>query len=291
MSHQTIVRRLTEYLENSPYPVELAYLFGSAARGQTTPLSDVDVAVYLDEPDRAKRVRAYLPLLLDLKQAIGDGEVDLVYVNDASPALAYRIIAGELLYCADESKRVEVEARALSMYMDEEDLHQTYDRYLRRRILAGRMGERSSDMIDKRVVNDRLAYIHQMLTRLKGRRSLSLEEFKANEDQCDAASYELQTCIEAMTDIGNHLIAAVGLRKPKDRGEIMTVLAEAGVIPKDLANRLTKAIGLRNVLVHGYLGLVLDTVYQTVQEDLGDIEEFCGNVVRYLAQVSEGDQE
>ena len=49
--------RLAEYFQHCPYPVTLAYLFGSAARGEATPLSDVDVAVYLDGLDRAQRHR------------------------------------------------------------------------------------------------------------------------------------------------------------------------------------------------------------------------------------------
>lgn len=122
-----------------------------------------------------------------------------------------------------------------------------------------------------------------MLARLKSRRSLSLAELQADEDRRNATLYELQTCIEAMTDIGNHLIAAVGLRKPGDRDEIMLILAEAGIISEPLARRLVKTVGLRNILVHGYLDLVVDIVYQTIQEDLGDIEAFCRDIIRYMA--------
>jgi uncharacterized protein YutE (UPF0331/DUF86 family)/predicted nucleotidyltransferase len=276
-------RKLTAYFGRCPYPVALAYLFGSTMRGQGTPLSDIDLAIYLDEPDRMQRARIYPSLLSALRQIIGDGEVDLVYLNDASPLLAYQIITGQLIYKADERQRIIIETGALRDYFDERALEQVRHRLLQARILAGRMGERSREMVEERVVNERLAYIDAMLARLKSRRSLSLAEFQAGEDRRNATLYELQTCIEAMTDIGNHLIAAAGLRKPKDRGEIMLILAEAGIIGEPLAQRLVKAIGLRNVLVHGYLDLVVDMVYQTIQENLGDIEAFCCDVVRYMA--------
>ncbi len=278
-----ISRKLTAYFGRCPYPVTLAYLFGSTVQDQDTPLSDIDLGIYLDEPDRAQRARIYPSLLLALRQVVGDGEVDLVYLNDASPLLAYQIITGQLVYRTDERQRVTVETRALRYYFDERALEQVRHRLLQARILAGRMGERSIEMIEERVVNERLAYIDTMLTRLKSRRSLSLVEFQADEDRRDATLYELQTCIEAMTDIGNHLIAAVGLRKPKDRGEIMLILAEAGIIDELLARRLVEAVAMRNVLVHGYLDLVMDIVYQTVQENLGDIEAFCRDIVRYMA--------
>lgn len=274
---------LEEYFRHCPYPVTLAYLFGSAARGQCTPLSDVDIAVYLEEPDCARRARIYTSLLLDLKQVLGDGNVDLVYLNDASPVLAYQIIAGRLLYCADERRRVAVETKTLRDYFDERSLEQARHRLLRARIMAGKMGERSREMIDERAVNDRLTYIDAVLARLKSRRPLSLDELRADEDKRDATLYELQTCIEAITDIGNHLIAALGLRKPKERGEIPLILAEAGIIAAPLARRLTRAVGLRNVLVHGYLDVALTVVYQTIQEDLGDIEAFGCAIAQYMS--------
>ncbi|MFQ6100668.1 MAG: HepT-like ribonuclease domain-containing protein [Anaerolineae bacterium] len=283
MERRRFGQTLEEYIRRCPYPVTLVYLFGSAVREQRTPLSDVDVAVYLDEPDRARRVKVYASLLLDLRQVLGDGSVDLVYLNDASPVLAYQIITGRLLYCADERQRVTVETRALRDYFDERPLEQTRHRLLRARIMAGRMGERSGEMIDERTVNERLAYIDVTLAHLKSRRALSLAELRADEDKRGATLYELQTCIEAITDIGNHFIAALGLRKPKNRGEIPLILAEAGIITEPLARRLVQAVGLRNVLVHGYLDLALTAVYQTIQENLDDVEVFSRKIVQYMS--------
>jgi uncharacterized protein YutE (UPF0331/DUF86 family)/predicted nucleotidyltransferase len=289
-SREEIIKRLAEYFRSCPYPVTLVYLFGSASRGETTPLSDVDVAVYLDGLDRTERVRLYLPLLAALQEVVGDGEVDLVYLNDAPSGLAYRIIGGWLLYCADEGRRVEVEASVLSTYIDEQMLHEARYRLVRRRILTGRMRERGLDVIDRRVINERLEYIRSTLARLNRHRGLSLEEFLADEDGYRASLYDLQTCLEAIADIGNQIIAAMALRKPRDRRDIMAVLAKAGVIPKPLGERLGKAQAMRNIIVHGYLDIVLDEVYKVIQEGLGDIEEFCRDVISYVDRVTEGRQ-
>jgi len=48
-----------------------------------------------------------------------------------------------------------------------------------------------------------------------------------------------------MTDIGNHLIAALGLHKPEERTEVMAILADADILPKDLARQLRTAIAMR----------------------------------------------
>jgi len=284
MEPNSIDSRLTEYFVTCSYPVRWAYLFGSEAQRQTTPLSDVDVAVYLDEPDPVKRSRYYLSLLFDLTRAVGNGEVDLVFLNDAPSLFAYQIMGGQLLYSADEERRVAFETSVLREYFDELAWEHMRHRLLQARIQAGKMGERSREMINERMINDRLTYIDTVLARLKSRRSLSLEEFRTDEDQRDATLYQLQTCIEAMTDIANHLVAALGLRKPRDRGDLFLILSEENILDEALARRLAAAVGLRNVLVHGYLELVLDIVYQTIQEDLGDIEGFCRQIIAYLGQ-------
>ena len=281
---KSIISRLTRYFAACSYPVRWAYLFGSEAQRQTTPLSDVDVGIYLDEPDPVQRSKHYSSLLFDLTQAAGNGEVDLVFLNNAPPLFAYQIIAGQLLYSADEELRVAFEANVLREYFDELSWERTRHRLLRARILAGRMGERSREMINERLINDRLTYIDTTLARLKSRRSLSLEEFRTDVDQRDATLYQLQTCIEAMTDIVNHFVAALGLRKPRDRGDLFLILSEEDILDETLARRLAAAVGLRNVLVHGYLELVLDIVYQTIQEDLGDIEDFCRQIIVYLGR-------
>jgi len=282
-----IREKLAKYFQEAPYPVVAAYLFGSQAREETTALSDTDIGIYLDESEPGKRVGFYLTLLDELSRIIRDGEVDLIYLNDASPLLAYNIIHGRLIYCSDEAKRVAFEAEIISRYLDEQAMHRCYYTFLRQRILAGKIGVRSPEMIDKDAVYERLAHISRMLQLLKERRRASLEEFQSNPLLADATMYELQTCIEAMTDIGNHIIAACGFRKPQERSEIMAILAEEGVISQDLSKRLAEAVRLRNILVHGYLKVAINVVHRVLRENLGDVKEFARAIVEYLERVCE----
>ena len=280
-----VQEKLAAYFRRTSYPVIVAYLFGSCARDETTPLSDVDVGIYLNEPDFDKRVQMYLPLLSEISQAVGDGDVDLVYLNDASPSLAYNVIRGQLIYCADELRRVSLEAQLTSRYLDEQENYELYRIFLQRRIAIGKMGERSPEMIDREAIYERLAHISRMLQLLKERRKASLEEFRRNPILADATMYELQTCIEAMTDIGNHIIAAAGFRKPRERSEIMVILAEENVIPAELARRLAEAVRLRNILVHGYLEVAINVVHRVLRENLQDVEEFAKAVTEYVEEV------
>ncbi|MDI6819926.1 MAG: nucleotidyltransferase domain-containing protein [Candidatus Hodarchaeaceae archaeon] len=99
--------------------IELAYLFGSAARGKISKLSDVDVAVYLDESlSSDERFKLQLRLMGELASLLRTGKIDLVVMNDAPPVLNYEIIRFEPIYVRDTSKKVRVEHSIMSRYLD-----------------------------------------------------------------------------------------------------------------------------------------------------------------------------
>src|SRR3972149_10925519 len=70
--------------------VVFGYLFGGAAAGRLTPLSDVDVAVYLDEA--ADPVEGRLAAIRAVTSHLATDEVDLVVLNTAPTALAGRVL-------------------------------------------------------------------------------------------------------------------------------------------------------------------------------------------------------
>jgi len=80
--------------------------------------------------------------------------------------------------------------------------------------------------------------------------------------------------MEAVLDIGNHLIADRGLGVPDTFKGVFKTLADAGLIPDSLGGQLQLWAGFRNVLVHEYLGIDHGIVYDTLSNDLGTLEEF-----------------
>jgi predicted nucleotidyltransferase len=124
--------------------VVAAYLFGSQATGSATPLSDVDVAVWL-EPALVSERR--WKLLLELQgaavEAIRHESVDVVSLQDASALLRHRAIRDkQTLVDRRPSVRVDLEARAILEYLDTEHLRAELARGLRDRLAEGRFGRR-----------------------------------------------------------------------------------------------------------------------------------------------------
>lgn len=94
---------------------ELAYLFGSMARGEAGPLSDYDFAVLAHDGGPQE----YYRLLHELSILMGGAKVDVVMLKEAPVELRYRAIKeGILLYQKDRYTRVEFEGDTLSRYFD-----------------------------------------------------------------------------------------------------------------------------------------------------------------------------
>ncbi|MBI5655597.1 MAG: nucleotidyltransferase domain-containing protein [Geobacter sp.] len=70
--------------------VVFAYLFGGLAKGGLKPLSDLDLAIYLETG--SDRCNAKLELSSCLSDRLGTDEFDLVILNDAPLSLVGRII-------------------------------------------------------------------------------------------------------------------------------------------------------------------------------------------------------
>ena len=80
--------KVEQYLKGSK-DIAFAYLFGSLARDIATPLSDVDIAVYLrSEKTSDKR----LEIIGDLVNILKTDRLDLVILNTAPLSLKMRIM-------------------------------------------------------------------------------------------------------------------------------------------------------------------------------------------------------
>ncbi|NOR60188.1 MAG: nucleotidyltransferase [Methanosarcinales archaeon] len=101
--------------------VNFAYLFGSIVRGDTNELSDVDIAVMLDESLSKKDMfNKELDLISELTCVLKSDKIDLVVLNDAPFLLKYNIVKDGHVLKSDETKRIAFETGVMSRYLDEQ---------------------------------------------------------------------------------------------------------------------------------------------------------------------------
>jgi hypothetical protein len=134
--------RLAEALDEPG--VVSARLFGSHATGKAGPLSDVDIAVWLDprlEPGAQHSLQ--VRLMNAASTALQTDEIEIVVLNETSPLLRHRALRdGVPLIERDPRMRVRLEADALLEYLDTAPLRAAIAAGVRRRIANGSFGRR-----------------------------------------------------------------------------------------------------------------------------------------------------
>lgn len=122
--------------------VVAAFVFGSLATGGGTPLSDVDVGIWLDpELPSGQRLETHLRLMADAAAALRTDEVDVVVLNDSPPLLQHRAMRARLPLVERQPKaRVRLEAGAQLRYLDTKPLREEIARGVRQRLAEGRFG-------------------------------------------------------------------------------------------------------------------------------------------------------
>lgn len=116
MDTQDIIRNSSKYL-SAQDAVCFAYLFGSIAKGSATPLSDVDIAVYLFEGlDNADK---RMEFAVGLSRAIKTDRIDLVVLNKAPVSLLSRVLPYKIILVdKDPFARHRFESLAMRKCMD-----------------------------------------------------------------------------------------------------------------------------------------------------------------------------
>lgn len=117
-----IIARLKTYAAEvlAKYPVDIAYLHGSVARGCPLPSSDVDIALVLVElPPPYERLKLELDIQAALEDACHLSNLDVRTINHAPLMVQGSIVQeGILLYSQDKERRVAFEVLTRKRYFD-----------------------------------------------------------------------------------------------------------------------------------------------------------------------------
>ncbi|MCF7917018.1 MAG: DUF86 domain-containing protein [Candidatus Omnitrophica bacterium] len=139
-------------------------------------------------------------------------------------------------------------------------------------------------MIDYKIIAPKLENLKQYVTYLKDYKKHPLEDLKKDHTLSGAVLRYLQLAIEASLDMGEMLISGLNLKKPEEARQIILILAEAEIIPKDFGQRFAPVAGLRNILVHEYAEIDLARIHNYLQNNLADFDLFARKVAQFLKE-------
>lgn len=137
--------------------------------------------------------------------------------------------------------------------------------------------------MDTAVISQKLESLRRCIARLESRCPATVEVLQADVDLQDIIALNLTRAVQLSVDIAAHWLADHGnVASPQTMGQTFSLLAESGVIGDELAQRLRKSVGFRNIVVHNYEAVDWAIVFAICQRQLEDFQEFAGAFERYL---------
>jgi uncharacterized protein YutE (UPF0331/DUF86 family) len=139
-------------------------------------------------------------------------------------------------------------------------------------------------MIDRILIKQRLSMIATYCRELELLKELPKEKFLEKRNSAAAESF-LRRSLEAVFDIGRHILAKIGhLDLAKEYKSIALGLSEKKVVSGDLSKTLVEMAGYRNRLVHLYHMVSDEELFGIVQNYIADLQEFCRQISRYIKE-------
>ncbi len=129
-------------------------------------------------------------------------------------------------------------------------------------------------MVKAEVIRKRLNKLDEYLSFLGALQQYNFDDFIANPEHYGSAERFLHLAIEAIMDMGNHIIADLELGTVNCYSDIPSILTEKGYLSQELQEKLIRMIDFRNTLVHAYTDIDLKIVFDVLQNNLNDISEF-----------------
>lgn len=133
-----------------------------------------------------------------------------------------------------------------------------------------------------RDVQKKIDVVLDNLEKLEVLKAKSYESFIRDFRNIDSALHRFQTSIQALLDIGAHIVASLGLKSPESNSEIVEILAEAGHIRRKRAAGYIKMSRFRNRIVHLYNHIDTRTLHDILNHELDDIRNFLADLLKII---------
>lgn len=128
--------------------------------------------------------------------------------------------------------------------------------------------------MDRDVVAAKLESLRRCVERVRARTPASIEELSASHDAQDIICLNLERAVQACVDIAAHIVSDSECAVPDTMAGTFDALERQCILPRELAERMRRAVGFRNISVHAYQTLDWAIVHSIATERLGDFVAF-----------------
>lgn len=140
----------------------------------------------------------------------------------------------------------------------------------------------TASKLRSRIVAERAAWVREMLEGLRALPLDTFEAFQADPRNAAAAESYLRRALEALLDLGRHVLAkgfGLGVDEYK---EVAAALARQGVLAPEEGTLLRELAGYQNRMVHFYHEVSRSELYGICTSELPDVDRVLGSLLRWL---------
>jgi uncharacterized protein YutE (UPF0331/DUF86 family) len=138
--------------------------------------------------------------------------------------------------------------------------------------------------IRAKVIAERSAWVREMLSQLRTLPLGTYQAFHSDPRNSAAAESYLRRALEALLDLGRHILAKTFAQAVSEYKEIADALVKNGVLDKDEGNKLRKLAGYRNRMVHFYHEISDEELYQICTGELSDLESLLAAFLEWVKE-------
>ena len=137
-------------------------------------------------------------------------------------------------------------------------------------------------LFDQETMVKLVSELRQNVSRLRSLAELPQQDFLSDPDKIGSSKYHFIVAIETCIDMCNHVIARNGYRAPEDYGDTFSVMGEVGALPTGFSEELKNMAKFRNRLVHLYMEVNDQQLYEILHTRLDDFKRFLDSISSFL---------
>ena len=136
--------------------------------------------------------------------------------------------------------------------------------------------------INIKSIEEKLNKLRECIDVLENFKSVPQKEFLKNKEKSGAAMHYLVIGIEVIVDIGQHILSEVFQTRGASYEEVISKLGEVKAVPEEFAKENEGMARFRNLLIHDYIKIDQNKVYQNLQKAPDIFRKFAKYYLEFL---------
>lgn len=137
-------------------------------------------------------------------------------------------------------------------------------------------------MVDKDLILAKAGSAKKHIKRIQSKSNTDMDTFLSDIDRQESILFNIQMAIQNCIDIAAHIVSDENLGAPGSTNEMFYMLEDNGYIGRELTEKMVRAIGFRNLIVHEYVKLELKQVFKIAGDDIRDLNEYLKMILKKL---------